>query len=140
MASPLVSYCGLYCGACSFKTAYETQDQKHIRNMPSYYDHLKDNELEDCPGCRLENKCGECQIRDCAVDKNIDYCSQCTDYPCQLINNFVNDGKPHHEEIIDNFKLLSNIGEDRWLKVMKNRWSCKKCGNKKSWYYENCEC
>lgn len=140
MASSLISYCGLFCGACSFKIAYETKNREHINHMPSVYDHLKQYELENCPGCRLENKCGECKIRDCAAEKNIDYCFQCADYPCQSIIEFSNDGKSHHEEIIENFKLLKDIGEDEWLKTMENKWTCMKCGKKKSWYYKECQC
>jgi hypothetical protein len=140
MASSLISYCGLFCGACSFKIAYETQNQEHINHMPSVYDHLKGRELENCPGCRLEHKCGECEIRDCAVEKKIDYCFQCIDYPCQLINEFSNDGKPHHKEIIKNFELLKEVGEDEWLKIMGNKYLCIKCNKKKSWYYKECDC
>jgi hypothetical protein len=41
MADSLIAYCGLYCGACSFQVAYETEDRKHIDSMPSRYDKYK---------------------------------------------------------------------------------------------------
>ena len=140
MANQLIAYCGLYCGACSFKVAFETQDREHINKMPSYYDDCKNDDLFDCPGCRLESCSNECDIRNCAISNGIDWCSQCSKYPCNLIYDFSCDGKPHHEEIIKNFELLSKSGEKEWLKEMKAFWECKNCGKKKSWYYKKCDC
>jgi hypothetical protein len=140
MTNSLIAYCGLYCGACSFKTAFETNDKEHINNMPAYYDKYKNNTLKDCPGCRLENKCGECEIRDCAVKKRVDWCSQCNEYPCILINDFCNDGRPHHGEIMKNLESLKIIGEEEWINEMSKIWKCTKCGKKKSWYNKKCDC
>ncbi len=140
MASALISYCGLYCGACSFKLAFETNNRDHINNMPSCYDKLKDNPLEECPGCRLENKCGECKIRDCAMEKNVDFCSKCKEFPCGLIKAFSHDGKRHHEEVLHNFNLLKEYGEEQWLEMMRNKWTCQKCGKRMSWYHKECRC
>ena len=140
MASALISYCGLYCGACSFKLAFETNNRDHIKSMPSYYDKLKDNPLEECPGCRLENKCGECKIRDCAIKSKVDFCNKCKDFPCGLIEIFSHDGKTHHEEILHNFDLLKEYNEEQWLEIMKNKWACKKCGKRMSWYHKECKC
>jgi len=140
MASSLISYCGLYCGACSFKQAFVQNDRNHLKGMPSYYDRLKEEPLDDCPGCRLENICGQCNIRDCAQEKGFDWCSQCLEFPCEKINEFAHDGKPHHEEVLKKFKKLQKLGEKEWLKKMNEKWTCSICGRKKSWYYKPCEC
>jgi len=105
--------------------------------MPTHYDRFKNETLEFCPGCRLENKCGECHIRDCAINRGLAYCGECIDFPCNLIINFSSDGKPHHEESISNLNLLNNVGEDKWLDIMRNKWTCK-CGSKYSWYHKKC--
>lgn len=139
MPSELIAYCGLYCGACSFRLAAQENDRKHIEKMPSYYDNLKNNPLEYCPGCRLENKCGECKIRDCAIGNNLDHCGKCPDFPCDKITKFNNDGKPHHSESLSNLILLNEIGEVDWLEYMSKKWTCK-CGTKFSWYYKICNC
>ena len=140
MASPLIAYCGLYCGACSFQVTYETKDKNHLQSMPSIYDKYKNNELENCPGCRLENKCGECKIRDCAIMNKIDYCVQCKQYPCEIITAFGHDNKPHHNEIFNNFKRLKELGEEEWLKMMKKESTCQICNARYSWYYKKCKC
>jgi len=137
LASELIAYCGLYCGACSFRVAFEENNKEHIRNMPTYYDDLKNKPLKCCPGCRLENMFGECAIRDCAMNKGIDYCSQCNDFPCEKSIRFNSDGKPHHEESIDNLKLLKEVGEEKWLGLMKEKWTCK-CGARLTWYKKQC--
>ena len=139
MTSELIAYCGLFCGACSFRLAAEENNRKHIANIPSHYDYLKNKPAEYCPGCRLENRCGECIIRDCAIDNKLDYCSQCIRFPCDKITKFNNDGKPHHSEVLSNLKLLIEIGENNWLEYMTKKWSCK-CGAKFSWYYKICNC
>ena len=140
MASELISYCGLYCGACSFRLAVETGNRNHILSMPAVYDNLKNYEFEWCPGCRLENKCGECAIRDCAIGKQLNHCGECAEFPCDKISAFAHDGKPHHAEILDNFKLLAQLGEDGWLKYMKQKSTCPDCGERFSWYYKICKC
>ena len=137
MASELIAYCGLYCGACSFRVAFEENNREHIMHMPTYYDRFKNIALEFCPGCRLENKCGECDIRDCAVNKGYEYCSQCNDFPCDKSISFNSDRKPHHAETINNLNLLKETGEEKWLDLMREKWTCK-CGSKHSWYYKEC--
>ena len=62
MSDELIAYCGLYCGACSFKVGYEENSEKHVIRMPSMYDQFKGQPLVFCPGCRLENQCGDCAI------------------------------------------------------------------------------
>ncbi|TAJ14659.1 DUF3795 domain-containing protein [Marinilabiliaceae bacterium JC017] len=65
----LVSFCGLYCGAC-----------------PSY-------KKGKCPGCAENEKASWCKIRRCCLDKKISSCAQCQEYEqvteCKKFNNFV---------------------------------------------------
>jgi hypothetical protein len=138
MSNNLIAYCGLYCGACSFRVAYESSNNEHITRMPSQYDHLKNITLEYCPGCKLDNQCGDCDIRDCARSKGIEHCGLCCDFPCAKLVSFNKDGKPHHAESISNLNLLREIGEAEWLELQNEKWSCK-CGTKYSWYMNECE-
>lgn len=137
MASNLLAYCGLYCGACSFKVAYEENRREHLQQMPARYDKLKDMVLEDCPGCRLENQCGNCAMRDCAREKELDHCAQCDEFPCDHVTQFNNDGAPHHGEVIENLKQLRELGEEQWLEAQKKKWTCE-CGSPYSWYLRAC--
>jgi len=63
----LVSYCGLYCGACK-----------------SY---LK----EKCPGCRIDGKYKKCKMRPCCLEHEYQSCADCTEFPnvadCGIYSN-----------------------------------------------------
>ena len=64
----LVSYCGLYCGACS----------KYLK--------------EKCPGCHDNEKATWCKIRTCCMDNKYDSCAACEEFSdvnnCKKFNNF----------------------------------------------------
>ena len=105
--------------------------------MPEKYDKFKNKPLEFCPGCRLENQCGKCDIKDCAEEKKIPYCSQCNQFPCKKIVEFNNDGIPHHSKSMKNLKSIEKMGAKEWLEVQSKEWSCE-CGTKFSWYLKNC--
>lgn len=65
----LVSYCGLYCGAC-----------------PSY-------KKEKCPGCLKNEKAAWCKVRSCNMGKRITSCAECGEFAevndCKKFNNFI---------------------------------------------------
>jgi hypothetical protein len=138
MSNELIAYCGLYCGACSFKVAFEENDREHLMRMPPKYDYLKNAPLEFCPGCRLENKCGECAIRDCAIEKKVAYCSLCDEFPCDKLKRFSTDGIPHHAESIENLKESKTMGSEKLLTTPKAQWMCT-CTERYSWYLKRCK-
>jgi len=65
----LLSYCGLYCGAC-----------------PSY-------KKAKCPGCAANEKAKWCKIRTCNIMKGISSCAECDEFAevndCKKFNNFI---------------------------------------------------
>jgi hypothetical protein len=65
----LIAACGLYCGACGSYTKGR------------------------CPGCKENSKASWCKVRSCCMEKSIDNCSQCIDYPnpqdCTKYNFFI---------------------------------------------------
>ncbi|MCK5311853.1 MAG: DUF3795 domain-containing protein [Desulfobacteraceae bacterium] len=138
ISNDLIAYCGLYCGACSFKVAFDQNEREHIKQMPEKYNKFRDRPLEFCPGCRLENHCGKCDIKDFAEEKKVAYCSRCSEFPCEKLTKFNNDGIPHHSKAIENLKLLEKIGVKKWLASQGNEWTCG-CGTKYSWYLKSCK-
>ncbi|MCG8688917.1 MAG: DUF3795 domain-containing protein [Desulfobacterales bacterium] len=138
MSNELIAYCGLYCGACSFKVAFEQNDRDHIKGMPLKYEKFRDSPMESCPGCRLENQCGKCDIKDCAEEKKLEFCSLCKEFPCVKLEKFTSDGVPHHSESIQNLKVIKKIGPSEWLALQNEKWKCQ-CGSKYSWYFTKCK-
>lgn len=138
MKRELVAYCGLYCGACSFKLAVEDADFDHVLRMPAKYDQYKNRSFDlSCPGCKLENICGQCNIRDCAQKNQISHCGLCSEFPCPKVKQLNNDGVPHHSTVIDNLLLLQKVGEEQWLEIQRQHWTCS-CGRRLSWYHNEC--
>jgi hypothetical protein len=133
----LLAYCGLYCGACSFKIAFEESQRGHLLSMPAKYDRYKSARLEDCPGCRADNQDGECKIRNCAKERKLVYCGDCEDFPCRMVADFSSDGIPHHSEIIANLNAIREMGVDAWLTHERDRFACS-CGKRLSWYTKKC--
>lgn len=132
----LLGYCGLFCGACSFKVAFETNDRRHLAGMPRKYSKYADAVLQFCPGCSKDEDEG-CEIRNCARAHGFLYCGLCPDAPCSLLRRFSEDGIPHHSEVIANIERIKKVGVKEWLKEQKERWTCD-CGAKRSWYLERC--
>jgi hypothetical protein len=136
----LIATCGLYCGACSFKLAFDENDRAHVRAMPPRYDQAKEAELETCPGCRGEaTACGvdPCKIRACARIRELTHCGLCAEFPCSVLSAFAHDGVPHHGETLGNLDGLRKVGASTWLAEQVARWTCA-CGARRSWYLRKC--
>jgi len=133
----LVGYCGLYCGACSFKLAFDEKDRVHLRGMPAKYAVPEETPLQFCPGCRKDSASGGCKIRECAEGRGLSHCGVCAEFPCSRIAEFDGDGTPHHGESIANLKRLREVGEALRLEEERRRWTCA-CGAKRSWYLKEC--
>ena len=100
----MLAFCGLVCDNCPIHlaTLEENLDAKSILRK-SVADLCKDQygmsitpeEINDCDGCRagtgrLFSGCWECQIRACAMDKQIDSCAFCEHYPCETLDSIFN--------------------------------------------------
>lgn len=80
MDSKLLGKCGFYCGAC-----------------PTYL-------IGNCKGCTEEHTKGDCFSLDCVTENGLDFCGQCSRFPCDDIIN-----KPH-----------STVLDKDWLRWKRN--------------------
>jgi hypothetical protein len=130
----LVTYCGLYCGLCSScnripKQAIalrdtmkkESWDQwgKEIPQFSEFWEFL--NMLTDSEAncsCRASN-CGPpfCGIRKCAVEKGIEICPFCDEYPCHRIKGLA---KGYVTLLADGDRLKA-LGIDQWIEEQESR-------------------
>ena len=140
--------CGLYCGACSIRAAYNRKDNQMLKTMADgvslYLGHKVEADDLACGGClsnTLAAPCRECKIRDCAFSKGLIHCSKCNDFPCELVTSFNNDGLPHHAEVLKNIRRQKQVGVDSWLAEQAERWRCPGCTAEIDWYAGQCpEC
>jgi len=133
------TYCGLYCGACPVLMANEREDEEWIAVTAEQWK-CKPEDLH-CRGCKTEVTaafCTNCGMRVCAREKGLEFCSECTDYPCEMVTTFRNDNASHHSVIINNLERIKEIGGEKWLEEQKERWSCLQCGTRFGWYTEKC--
>ncbi len=132
------TYCGLYCGACEIMKAYQTKDYDSVREKWPV-----DSEQIVCHGCKSDTvfiNCQQCEIRKCAMDKKVDVCADCGDFPCDIYSkgkDFIKD-YPHLQIIPKNLKDIKAKGVKQWLEEQKAKWSCPECGVNFTWYQQNC--
>lgn len=104
-----IAPCGLYCSKCfansegeirstsiilqSLLGSFDIYAERFSSFLPVFknYSHFKTLLTylteENCLGCR-KGSClyPDCGVRDCYKAKNIDYCFQCDEFPCQKTN------------------------------------------------------
>ena len=95
----MIAYCGLKCDTCPIHLATLEQDRSHQQTMRKsivekcsmhYGMNLQPEDITDCDGCRantgrLFSGCLNCEIRKCAIEKNIESCAYCSDYACEIL-------------------------------------------------------
>ncbi|WP_176461673.1 DUF3795 domain-containing protein [Anaeromicrobium sediminis] len=148
------SYCGLYCGACGIHRAYKTGKKSSfskfwdVDTIKLFQDSQRlpytESDLElKCKGCKSDTvfvNCRSCEIKNCAIEREIEHCSSCDDYPCN-IHKKQREGErilPHLKDRSRNLESIKVNGVETWLEGEKNRWSCSACGTEFSWYERVC--
>lgn len=137
----LVAPCGLYCGGCLAFTGGAIRN--HARALsdllgPSFSAYAKRMEIMNpalaaypefsqllnflaqgsCKGCR-EGGCllGNCGVRACSMERTVDFCGQCPDFPCE------NPGLPEGlvERWRKNGEILRDKGAAEYLDLVRVR-------------------
>ena len=92
-----LTYCGLICQTCAIYLATREKDPgkrhqmriKIAEQIKEYYgQECKPGDVVDCDGCKAEG--GKlfstgCKIKICAVEKGIENCAYCHEYPCDAL-------------------------------------------------------
>lgn len=136
------SYCGIYCGACSILMAFKTG---YKDKFASYWNDELNHEIK-CQGCKTDTifeNCGKvCKIRKCAINRNMEHCIDCDDYPCNFYNEWLNYSTifklPHLKPAPNNLTTIKNVGVDQWLSEQDKKWKCSECQTSFSWFTINC--
>jgi hypothetical protein len=129
-----LAYCGLYCELCS------------ARNRTPYYakkllETLKDGEFEEWGQsfkefedfwkllamfahttddmCCKTKKCGHpnCAIRNCAINKKVEACAFCDEFPCEKITGL----DKTYPLILHDGNRIKEIGIEAWISEQEKR-------------------
>jgi len=150
------SYCGIFCEACDIQVAAKTGikskfatfwSEKNIelyQKSQGYTYDTKDQFKLKCSGCKSEEvfiNCRICKIRECAISKGVEHCSNCKDYKCLLFINFEK-GKailPHLAQAETNLNTIQSVGMEAWKMDQTKKWACPNCQTSFSWYATSCK-
>ena len=123
----LAAPCGLYCGVCGVYIAHRDNNIKFKERLATVYgvsvDHIK------CDGCLSDELfvyCKTCPIRSCTIEKGIEGCHQCNDFPCAFIEDFP---LPVVKKVmLRAIPSRRELGTERWMEEEEKRHHCPHCG------------
>jgi len=132
----LVGYCGVYCGACAWCNGRWRKAAKELIILMRAYPPMPwegklpfdykefDKGLQwlyekryICSGCRAGGGLPTCEIRECVRSKQIDFCCQCNDFPCEKLLKI----QKEHPDNLDSIKRMKEIGVEGWIKEQKKK-------------------
>lgn len=152
------SYCGIYCGACSVMMSHRTGikdalaeffNEENVRSFLAMQGvAYPEDEVfsHQCCGCKTDTvfiNCRPCRIRVCAVEKGLEHCVDCGEYPCgmysfQMNNPDVQQNLPHTKCSMRNLERIKETGTAAWLAEQETVWQCPDCKTSYSWYAPVC--
>lgn len=124
--------CGLFCESCRYYIA--TQENKGLPELAQKAG--QPAEEMRCNGCRSDTVtyyCRTCDMKLCALEKGISFCSECGEYPCGILREFQAE-RPHRIELYESLDYVKEKGFPAWREKMIKNYSCEKCGNINSIY------
>jgi hypothetical protein len=97
----MIAYCGIDCDICPIRLATLEPDDTKRNDMrvsiaqllnQEYGNNVTVQDVPDCDGCRsdtgrLFSGCAQCQIRSCAIIRNVQSCAYCQEYACDKLQN-----------------------------------------------------
>ena len=85
-----------------------------------------------CNGCREQEgqilKFPVCKTYDCVTSKGYEFCYECADFPCEMLQPIVNFEifKPHNSKVYNSI-MIKKLGLEEWNKI---------CDYKTTLYYQ----
>lgn len=130
----LAAVCGLFCPSCGSYIG-TNEDPERLEALAQRLGRPV-SDLE-CHGCRSEQRSffcrTECKMAQCAAEKGIDFCGECTEYPCAELKEFQSK-MPHRIELWNNHERIKEVGYEKWYEEMNEYYSCSECGTINSAY------
>ena len=126
--------CGLLCNSCTIHIATKENNTELLSRIAERLQ-LSFEEIQ-CNGCRsniLSFHCKTCYFKECSKNKNIDFCSDCNEYPCSDLKEFQSK-MPHRVELFQSLDRIKEIGWEKWYVEIFERHSCTECGEINGWY------
>lgn len=87
-----------------------------------------------CAGCLVSDigkpeHCRKCKIKDCVKEKGLNYCYQCSEFPCKQIKNLEKSYTSHYGvSLIQNSISVKEQGLIAFMEGQKKQYTCLQCG------------
>nr|QBQ84362.1 DUF3795 domain protein [Candidatus Lokiarchaeota archaeon] len=113
--SEIIAYCGINCSKCPAYLATQNKDEeilKDLANEWSFKNSRFTSEDLKCDGClsseRIFSWCKSCEIRKCAIQKNLENCAFCVSFPCDKLA-ICYQKAPDAKETLENIRKEKNL-------------------------------
>ena len=89
----IIAFCGILCSECPAFKATQAGDEEALAKQAEEWS-SEDSPLEAddllCDGCiytdkRVTKFCLDCDVRHCALEKGVENCAHCDDFPCEKL-------------------------------------------------------
>lgn len=133
----LAAVCGLYCEACTLFIATK-EDPSRLKGLAARFQ--LSEEAVKCYGCRSAKRgpyCEKCKMCSCAAEREIDFCVECANYPCDDLKQFQSE-MPHRIELWDDLEQIRSVGYKEWLEKVRGNYTCPQCRSINSAYDSKC--
>jgi len=93
----LFAYCGLNCSECPALRATVSGNPETRKQIAEEWSEIYSADIDpediNCMGCSTKDErkfshCFNCSIRQCAMEKSLSSCHECSDYPCVDLQEF----------------------------------------------------
>ena len=129
--------CGLFCPSCTVYIATHEEPERLTRLATLM--HKTEDEIR-CDGCRSDRRtayCGTCVMVRCAMEKGVEFCGACPEYPCEELKKF-QAAMPHRIELWEMQQRICEAGWKAWFAEQHKHYSCPDCGVINSAYDLKC--
>lgn len=116
LKAELIAPCGMNCAVCVGFFGYTMGGNKR---------------KTQCRGCRSQNKACAFLKKHCdqLLDKQVDYCSDCTQYPCNWLKKLDTRYRTKYGiSLIENLNVISQQGIHAFLAMQAEQFACPECG------------
>jgi hypothetical protein len=89
----IIAFCGILCSDCpAFKATLAGDEEALAKQAAEWSSDEYPLEADDllCDGCIYEDKrtakfCLDCDVRQCALERGVENCAHCDDFPCEKL-------------------------------------------------------
>jgi hypothetical protein len=143
----LAGRCGMYCGACEIRRAYEDAGKLRVEVAQRFS--CLPAEVR-CNGCRAVHIVGwardpewgrNCRILHCLKTQKLETCADCAQHSeCDRWRTLSEECEKRGIDLKENLRQMTGPGIDDWLKAQDERWRCQNCGQRVVASFEDPKC